>query len=66
LINNLCATGSERLQPFFSAGEALLLQEVADGKINVQSGHGVGTVFSTLPTVIRCRLKHTDTKTTFQ
>jgi hypothetical protein len=33
----MCATSSERPHAFFSAGDASLSQEVADGKISVQS-----------------------------
>jgi hypothetical protein len=45
----MCATGSERPQPFFSAGDTSLSQEVADGKISVQSACALNTVHYKLP-----------------
>jgi hypothetical protein len=39
----MCATGSERLQEFFLAGDASLSQ-VADGKISAQSACALNTV----------------------
>jgi hypothetical protein len=41
----MCAAGSERPQAFFSASDASLLQEVADGKISVQSACALNTVY---------------------
>jgi hypothetical protein len=39
----MCATGSERPQAFFLAGDASLSQEVAGGKISVQSTCALNT-----------------------
>jgi hypothetical protein len=36
ILNTVCADGSKRLQAFFSAGDASLLQEVVNGKMSVQ------------------------------
>jgi hypothetical protein len=40
----MCVTGSERPQAFLSPGDGSLSQEVADGKISVQSACGLNTV----------------------
>jgi hypothetical protein len=41
----VCVTGSERPQTFFSSGDASLPQEVADGKISVQSACALNTAY---------------------
>ncbi|PNF16282.1 hypothetical protein B7P43_G10824 [Cryptotermes secundus] len=41
----MCATGSECPQAFFLAGDTSLLQEGANGKINVQSACALNTVY---------------------
>jgi hypothetical protein len=43
----MCATGSESPQAFFSAGGASLSQEVADGKISVQSACALNILYKT-------------------
>jgi hypothetical protein len=40
----MCATGSDRPQAFFSAGDTSLSQEVADGKISVKTACALNTV----------------------
>jgi hypothetical protein len=41
----ICASSSGRTVAFFSASGAVCLQEVADGKINIQSTCALGTQY---------------------
>jgi hypothetical protein len=47
----MCASYTGRMPAFFSASGPSLLQEVADGKINVQSVCALNTVYMVEPSL---------------
>jgi hypothetical protein len=48
----MCASSTGRAAAFFSASDAALLQEAADGKINVQSACALNMVSVTILEVV--------------
>jgi hypothetical protein len=59
------ASSSGRAASFFSANGAALSQQIADGKINVQSACALSTRYIRFSYIIKCNLNFVD-KNVFQ